>query len=158
MNVSPANIASLRDNEVFVFGSNTQGWHGKGAALLAKTAFGAVPYRGMGPTGHCYAIATKEPMRDNWPKLHALPLDNIAVQVKRFLRYAKERPEITFLVTEIGCGLAGYTPAEIAPMFRGVPDNVHLPASFCAILNQHTNPTPASPATAGRQPERGAER
>lgn len=106
--------------KIFVFGSNEKGIHGAGAAKHARFAYGAKLGDGVGPTGNAYAIPTKIfPSR----KQRQLPLDDIRRDVQVFLQYAREWPEHTFLVARIGCGLAGYTDAEIAPMFAGAPDN-----------------------------------
>lgn len=124
-------ITELKENEIFVFGSNTAGRHGKGAALTARK-FGAVYGKGVGPMGRTYAIPTK----DN--KIKTLPLNNIASYVEKFINYAQQHPELVFLVTPIGCGLAGYTPTDIAPMFKkcieNKMDNVKLPESFLEVL------------------------
>jgi len=128
MRTTPDNVTRLEDNEVFVFGSNRAGRHGKGAALLAKRLFGAQYGTGDGPTGKCYAIATKS------AEMKVLPLNLIASQVDTFLGYAAENPEKTFLVTQIGCGLAGYAPSEIAPMFKERTPNVILPSVFHLCL------------------------
>ncbi len=117
-------ITKLEPNEVFVFGSNSAGRHGKGAALTAYRKFGARNGQGDGLMGQSYGIPTK-----GW-KLDVLPLGKIWISVQRFLRFAAAHPELRFLVTEIGCGLAGYPPKEIAPMFQGATDNVILPDSF----------------------------
>jgi len=115
---------------VFVFGSNLAGRHGKGAALWARQHRGAVYGVGLGLTGNSFAIPTKD--RD----LKTLPLDEISRYVDRFLRFATDRPDLTFQVTPIGCGLAGYKPEQIAPMFRGAPANCQLPPEFVAILGR----------------------
>ena len=128
MNIAPEVITSLAENEIFVFGSNYAGRHGKGAALTALRKFGACNGQGMGLMGQSYGIATK-----GW-NLEVLPLSKIDVQVKRFLRFAIAHPELKFMVTQIGCGLAGYKPSDIAPMFRGAPENVHLPQAFAGII------------------------
>lgn len=127
---TPENITKLNSYERFVFGSNYAGRHGKGAAKIAQDLFGAVPNIGTGPMGKCYAIATKD------EKLRVLPLAEIRGQVKVFEDYAYQNPEFLFLVTKIGCGYAGYTPQEIAPMFAGVFGvwNVILPEEFYAVL------------------------
>jgi hypothetical protein len=127
--ITPENITQLAENEVFVFGSNFAGRHGKGAALIAVRKFGAINGQGTGHVGQTYGIATKD------RNLGVLPLHKIQVQVERFLRYAATHPELSFLVTPIGCGLAGYSAKEIAPMFRYRPDNVILPQTF---INQFT--------------------
>lgn len=123
---TPDNITKLKDNEIFVFGSNYAGRHGKGAALLAMKKFGAKTGQGVGLMGQSYGIATKG------KKLDVLPLSSISIQIKRFLRFAEQHSELKFLVTQIGCGLAGYKAKEIAPLFfeHHIPANVTLPKSF----------------------------
>lgn len=113
---------------VFVFGSNLAGRHGKGAALYAKQNHGAIYGQGEGLQGASYAIPTKD------EALHTLPLEQIAQAVARFKEFAASHPELQFEVTAIGCGLAGYTPAEIAPLFAGCPDNCLLPGAFSEVL------------------------
>jgi hypothetical protein len=109
---------------IFVFGSNLAGRHGKGAALHARQHCGATYGKGEGRTGLSYAIPTKG------YRLETLPLDRIDVGVRAFIAYAKEHPELTFEVTRIGCGLAGYVDAQIAPMFATAPPNCCLPAGW----------------------------
>jgi hypothetical protein len=121
---TPEHIVELEDNEIFVFGSNYAGRHGKGAALTAKRLFGATQGQGTGRMGRCYAIPTKG------HKMEVLSLEHIRAGVGRFLVYAEHHPELRFLVTPIGCGLAGYKPKEIAPMFHYAPGNVILPRCF----------------------------
>lgn len=118
-------ITSLADNEVFVFGSNLAGRHGKGAALLA-VKFGAERGKGFGRMGRSYAIPTKS--RD----LGVLPLALIKLGVNDFIAHARSRPHEKFLVTRIGCGLAGYRDSQIAPFFRDclAMPNVVLPVEF----------------------------
>lgn len=119
-------ITQLKPNEVFVFGSNLAGRHGKGAAKQALISFGAVYGQGEGLQGQAYAIPTKD------YGVRTLPLNKIKPYVDRFITFAKERPELIFLVTDIGCGLAGFKPEEIAPMFdtaKGV-SNIKLPEVF----------------------------
>ncbi len=122
--ITPHHIAQLKPNEVFVFGSNVQGMHYGGAAAFAVAHFGAVMGKGEGMQGKTYAIPTME------------GLDNLRPAVERFIAFAKAHPEQTFLVTPIGCGIAGYTPAQIAPMFAdSIPlANVYLPQSFVKLL------------------------
>lgn len=124
---TPERITELGPREVFVFGSNYAGRHGRGAAKDALK-FGALMGKGKGPMGRTYAIATKG------HKLEVLPLDAIRSQVKTFLAFARVTTEYRFLVTPIGCGLAGYSPKDIAPMFEGAPGNVILPECFERIL------------------------
>lgn len=107
--------------EVFVFGSNLAGRHGKAAALVAKNHYGAETGVGEGPTGMAYAIPTKD------SRLRTRSLDDIKVSVDKFIRYATQMPHIRFHVTRIGCGLAGYSDDQIAPMFKDAPINCDLP-------------------------------
>lgn len=125
---TPENIKELAPNEVFVFGSNHAGRHGAGAAWTAYRKFGALWGQGTGLMGSSYGIATKS------KKLSVLPLSDIHQQVLVFLRHAQQHPEKRYLVTSIGCGLAGYKPEEIAPFFLGAPSNVVLPSRFQTIL------------------------
>lgn len=111
-------------DEVFVFGSNLAGRHGKGAALWARKHRGAIYGQGSGLQGRSYAIPTKD------STLHPLPLPVIEIWVQDFLAFARQHPELTFELTPIGCGLAGYKPEQIGPMFRGAPENVILPDEF----------------------------
>lgn len=109
---------------IFVFGSNLAGRHGKGAALFAKQHHGAVYGVGSGPTGNAYAIPTKD------HTIKTLPLVIINYHVAKFLLYATNHPELNFEVTRIGCGLAGYTDDQIAPMFYHAPLNCTLPKGW----------------------------
>lgn len=111
-------ITELDDGEVFVFGSNGYGAHNGGAAAMAVVKFGAVMGQAEGLQGQSYAINTMDGM------------DVMAEQIARFIEFAKEHPELKFLVTEIGCGIAGYTPKDVAPLFKDMPENVVLPGSF----------------------------
>ena len=114
--------------KIFVFGSNLAGRHGKGAALYARQHHGAVYGQGVGLQGDSYAIPTKD------RRLKTLPLPEIQERVDMFLTFACLHDEMQFEVTAIGCGLAGYLPEQIAPMFRGAPDNCKLPESFKKFL------------------------
>lgn len=115
---------------VFVFGSNLAGRHGKGAALFAVRNRGAVYGVGEGFRGNSYAIPTKD------ASLSTLHLYEIMMNVARFIAYARENPHMQFQLTPIGCGLAGYKPEDIAPMFRDAPPNVILPSEFVAVLER----------------------
>lgn len=114
--------------EVFVFGSNLAGRHGKGAALAAFQLHGAIYGQGEGRQGNSYGIPTKD------GRLRTLPLDAIAENVRTFLGYALRNPSTKFRVTAIGCGLAGYSPSDIAPFFKGAPKNCVLPQEFVEVL------------------------
>lgn len=111
--------AAIQNNgrTIFVFGSNLAGRHGKGAALTARLFWGAVPGKGIGYYGQSYAIPTKDEV------LGVRPLYLIEDDIKTFLMVAMLTEESTFLVTRIGCGLAGYKDSQIAPMFKTAPDN-----------------------------------
>lgn len=113
---------------IFVFGSNEAGRHGKGAALFARRFHGAVYGHGEGLQGQSYAIPTKD------AHLRSLPVEIIATYVGRFLAFADAHPEWTFQVTAVGCGLAGYTPSQIAPLFAKAPANCLLPTEFVEVL------------------------
>lgn len=111
-------IERLQSDEVFVFGSNASGTHGAGAARTAYERFGAVWGEGRGLHGQSYGIDT---------------MSGFAVierEVVTFIAFAREHPELRFLLTPIGCGIAGYSPAEIAPLFGDAPSNVVLPDQF----------------------------
>lgn len=116
----------MKPNEVFVFGSNLAGIHGAGSAKAALKQYGAVFGKGIGHFGQSYAIPTKD--RD----INTLPLENIQKYVNDFICYASSRPDLVFIVTEIGCGLAGYSPKDIAPMLKECIEmkNVVLPKRF----------------------------
>ena len=114
-------ISELRENEIFVFGSNLAGAHGGGAAWLAYNRFGAVWGEGVGMHGRTYAIPTMQG-----------GVDTIKPYVDDFILFAKEHRELTFLVTRIGCGIAGFRNEEIAPLFKDAicVENIILPKEF----------------------------
>ena len=120
--ISPKWIDNLEENEVFVFGSNLSGFHGGSAAMLAME-WGAIWGQGVGLQGQTYAIPTMQG-----------GIETIKPYVADFLLFTKERPDLKFLVTEIGCGIAGFTVSEIAPLFKAAInedfENVYLPKSF----------------------------
>lgn len=132
MRITPDNISELKENEIFVFGSNESGIHGGGAARLANDKFGAIWGEPEGEFGQTYAIPTKDKTVRN-----TLSLEQIHEYVDKFISHAKNNPDKIYLVTEIGCGLAGLTPREVAPLFAkavGV-SNISLPSKFWKILN-----------------------
>lgn len=112
------------EKEIFVFGSNLGGMHGAGSALEALKKHGAIYGRGVGPQGNSYAIPTKNQF------FNTLPLDAIRNYVNDFIAYAEDHADDTFKVVAIGCGLAGFTPAEIGPLFNKAPKNCILPIEF----------------------------
>ena len=121
---TPSWITSLQSDEVFVFGSNLQGLHAGGAAKLAMQ-WGAVWGQGVGLQGQTYAIPTIQG-----------DVDTIRPYVDEFISFAGLHPELKFLVTEIGCGIAGFSVEEIAPLFKEAitVDNIYLPEKFWNIL------------------------
>ena len=118
-------ISELSENEIFVFGSNLSGSHGGGAAWLAYKRFGAVWGQGVGLQGQSYGIPTMQG-----------GVETIRPYVDEFIAFAKEHPELTFLVTKIGCGIAGFSVEEIAPLFSKAIDveNILLPRDFVELL------------------------
>lgn len=118
------NITHLQPNEIFVFGSNESGRHGKGAAKTAL-GFGAKWGQAKGLQGRTYGIPTKD-----YSIRRTLTIAEIKPYVDEFLQFAKDNPELTFLVTEIGCGLAGYRAKDIKPLFTQRLSNVILPEKF----------------------------
>ena len=124
---TPAWIKELKENEVFVFGSNLGGFHGGGAARVAMESFGAVWGQGVGLQGQSYAI----------PTMHG-GVDVIKPYVDEFIAFAREHRELKFLVTPIGCGIAGFTVEEIAPLFADAIDdeNILLPEAFVKEINR----------------------
>lgn len=123
---TPEFINELQPGEIFVFGSNLRGMHAGGAARVANLKFGAEWGVGVGLTGQCYAIPTMQG-----------GVETIKPYTDQFIAFAAEHPELTFFVTRIGCGIAGFTDAQIAPLFADAVDapNVVLPESFVKIIN-----------------------
>lgn len=135
MKYTPEVITELKPKEIFVFGSNESGIHGAGAARAAMK-FGAHYGQGFGIAGHTFAIPTKD-----W-KIQTLTLEKINFYVDRFVEYTEFHPTLTFLVTPIGCGLAGFHVGQIAPMFKHIWqhhamfENIILPKSFIDYLEE----------------------
>lgn len=123
--ITPDWITHLEENEIFVFGSNLKGMHGGGAARIALEKFGAVWGQGTGLQGNSYAI----------PTMHG-GTDAIAPYVDEFIAFAREHKEMRFYVTRIGCGIAGFTVQEMAPLFKAALDeeNIYLPEDFIEEL------------------------
>lgn len=127
-NIAADRIDILEDHEIFVFGSNLAGRHGGGAARAANIKFGAEWGVGVGITGQSYAIPTMQG-----------GVETIKPYVDEFIRFAQANPGLKFLVTRIGCGIAGFKDEEIAPLFykaMQVP-NIYLPETFFKILQNH---------------------
>lgn len=115
---------------IFVFGSNLVGIHGAGAALCAARQHGAERGVGEGRTGRSYALPTKD------EHIRTRSLEDIQVSVNKFLEYAGQHPELTFQVTRVGCGLAGYADDDIGPMFARAPGNCKLPDEWLRFICQ----------------------
>lgn len=124
---TPDHITHLGEDEVFVFGSNLAGMHGGGAARTAVKLFGAKMGQGVGMQGQSYAIPTMQG-----------GVETIKPYVDDFIELAREWDQTTFYVTRIGCGIAGFTDEEIAPLFDKAYDlyNVRLPKSFADIIRR----------------------
>lgn len=124
---TPERITELKANEIFVFGSNLQGSHGGGAALAAYRKFGAIWGQGVGLQGQSYGI----------PTMHG-GVEVIKPYVDEFIRFAEANPQMKFLVTRIGCGIAGFSVAEMAPLFRSAIEvgNVILPKDFVEVIQK----------------------
>ena len=128
MRITPKHIKELKENEVFVFGSNRQSKHGKGAALTARNKFGAIYGQSEGLQGQSYAIITKELRKEYQP----VSLQEVKEGVDTFIQFAKDNENLTFYVVELGCNLAYFTVEEIAPLFKSATKlkNVYLPEKF----------------------------
>lgn len=111
----------LKPNAIFVFGSNRAGVHGGGAARTAAKVYGAVRGVGEGLCGRSYALPTKD------DHIETLPIEDVRAHVASFLAFARRRTDLTFAVTRVGCGLAGFTDEQIAPLFADAPGNCELP-------------------------------
>ena len=124
---TPDRITALKPNEIFVFGSNLKGFHAGGAARVAMEKFGAVWGKGVGLQGQSYAIPTMQG-----------GVETIRPYVREFYGCAVKHPEYKFLVTRIGCGIAGFMPEEIAPLFTSAIelDNVVLPKDFVDVIQE----------------------
>lgn len=135
MRITPKKINKLDKNQIFVFGSNEAGIHGKGSAKDAADMFGAKKGIGFGLEGQSFAIPTKD------KKIKTLSIIQIKYYVDKFIEFAKRKPELIFLVVEIGCMNAGYKPKDIAPLFKEVIniENIYLPERFWNVLNIENN-------------------
>ena len=123
--ITPEFVTELSRCEIFVFGSNLAGCHAGGAARLAYDKFGAEWGNGVGPQGKCYAIPTMQG-----------PVETIKPYADMFIAYAKEHPLNRFLLTRVGCGIAGFTDEEIAPLFVEALDipNISIPEAWLPIM------------------------
>lgn len=126
-------ITRLEPNEVFVFGSNLGGRHGAGAARLARN-WGAEWGNPVGLQGRTYAIPTVDASVRN-----TLSIDEIRPYADGFIQFARAHPELIFLLTDVGCGLAGLRADEVAPLFRDalqIP-NIRIHHKFMAVLSSN---------------------
>ena len=137
MYVTPNYIKELKENEIFVFGSNRQGRHGLGSALTARNKFGAIYGQSEGLQGQSYAIITKELRKEYQP----VSLGEIKLGVDTFIQFAKDNKHLTFYVVELGCNLAYFTVEEIAPLFKLAMKlrNIYLPQRFLDNLQTGFN-------------------
>jgi len=128
---SPDYITELKEDEIFTFGSNIQSRHGAGAAKLAVDKFGAIYGQAEGLQGQSYAIITTDLSKSYRP---SVDIQVVKDSIDKFIEFAINQPHLTFLVTEIGCGLAGFTVEQVAPMFKRVLleciSNIRLPKQF----------------------------
>lgn len=118
MNTTPERIDSLPEGSIFVFGSNASGNHGGGAARVALEKFGAIMDQGEGLQGQSYGLPTMEGP------------EALARAAARFLEFAVTRPDLTFYLTKVGCGIAGYAEDEVVPLFAKSPPNVIKPPGW----------------------------
>ncbi len=127
---TPDYITELAPNEIFVFGSNKEGQHAGGAAYYAMDRFGAKWGIGEGLVGNSYALPTMDDLTDPY---------SIKPHVDTFIEFAKSHPEYVFLVTKVGCGIAGFEISEVAPFFKSALAlaNVMLPKEFVEYLETH---------------------
>jgi hypothetical protein len=152
MEFTPDNLAKLPDDGVFVFGSNTDGEHCGGAALVALKRFGAVNGQAEGPQGRSYAT----PTMGYWDSFSygttevlrykiRISFDELVAACDRFVLYTSQHPELRFYVTKVGCGIAGWKVDEVAQAFAvalgsflvPLPDNIVWPREFYEILQSH---------------------
>ena len=122
--IARVNRIMAHPNAVFVFGSNRTGIHGGGAAKTAHREYGIPWHFGEGMRGRAYALPTKD------DHIRSLPMHAVAEHVRTFLDFARSRPDLTFAVTRVGCGLAGFTDEQIAPLFLHAPSNCELPEGW----------------------------
>lgn len=113
---------------IYVFGSNLAGRHGAGSAAYARQEYGAIYGNGEGLQNSSYAIPTKD------KNLKSLSIQEIKLHIEKFLLFAKENPELLFIISNIGCGLAGYKPEDVAPLFKGASNNCYFSVYFSKYI------------------------
>lgn len=121
MKATPNNIQSLEPHQIFVFGSNTRGGHAGGAAQLAWEKFGAEWGVGEGLTGQCYAFPTLN------GEMNQCCEEDLVASRDRFFEITKSHSEKEFLLTQIGCGIAGFDPSYMVSLFKNLPENITWP-------------------------------
>ena len=122
-----------KNGMIFVFGSNLSGIHGAGAARFAHQKKGAVMGKGIGLQGQSYALPTKG------KKISFMPLSEIEVHIDAFKDFAMDNPHLDFQVTQVGCGLAGFTKEQIAPLFKSSPSNCYFDLEWQPLLGDSHN-------------------
>lgn len=140
MKTYEGNITELNKNQIFVFGSNTQGRHGLGSAKLAREKFGAIYGKSKGLQGNSYAIVTKDLTNKN--PLKSISRDQIISQITELYEFARNNPELEFFVAYSGKGrnLNGYSPLEMSQMFaapKDIPENIVFEVEFSKFINYH---------------------
>jgi hypothetical protein len=130
MKTHDGKIYELTQNQIFVFGSNEAGRHGAGAARRARMMWGAKIGQGVGLAGNTYAIPSKN------KEIKVLPIGKIKKYVNEFIEFVKANPQLEFMLTDVGCGLAGFHASQIAPLFKEAKDleNITWPPTFVGEL------------------------
>ena len=121
------------ENMIFVFGSNLSGIHGAGAARFALNKMGAKYGQGIGLQGQSYALPTKG------INISFMPLEEVEVHIDAFKDFAMDHPNVEFQVTQVGCGLAGFTKEQIAPLFKSSPSNCYFDLEWQPLLGDSHN-------------------
>ena len=122
-----------RKGMIFVFGSNLSGIHGAGAARFAHRNKGAVMGKGIGLQGQSYALPTKG------LKISFMSLNEVEVHIDAFKDFAMDHPDLDFQVTQVACGLAGFTKEQIAPLFKSSPSNCYFDMEWQPLLGDSHN-------------------
>ena len=122
-----------KNGMIFVFGSNLSGIHGAGAAAYARRMHSAIMYRGIGLQGSSYALPTKG------INISFMPLEEVEVHIDAFKDFAMDHPNMEFQVTQVGCGLAGFTKEQIAPLFKSSPSNCYFDLEWQPLLGDSHN-------------------
>lgn len=123
---TPERITELGEGEIFVFGSNLNGYHAGGAARMAASNFGAKFGQGEGLQGQSYALPTLS------KDMKRLPIEQLESSLDRLIECANKNSDLTFFMTKVGCGIAGFKVGQIAQLFfdREIPENIVLPREF----------------------------